>query len=492
MKQHIENLINFEIENNVITKRDYLYVRNQLYNLLGIIPNDDYLVPNPINTPADALNPILDNLIKNKQIEDSIIERDLFDSKIMNVFVNLPSVIQDKFDLLANNNKKTATSWFYNHSKAVNYIRTDRIEKNIAFEEKTKYGNLQITINLSKPEKDPKSIALAAKNQSSSYPKCVLCKENEGFAGNYQRDSRNQHRLINFKLFDNDWFFQFSPYIYYNEHAIVFSKEHVSMSIQNQTFKNLLELTDIFDGYFFGSNADLPIVGGSILSHEHYQGGNHIFPIQLANVLHEEHLNNIKIQLLEWPLSTVRLVSSDKSLISKYANKFLSYWKKYNNEELNIRAFTDETPHHTITPIARKNDNLYELDLILRDNQTSIEHPSGIFHPHEDKWNIKKENIGLIEAIGLAILPGRLKTELQSVKDYVLNNKELDNDAIKHKTWADKWKHKATSSNIDKLINIELAKTFEEILEDCGVFKQNSIGIKNFKKFINEVIEYEK
>lgn len=485
MKQHVENLINFEIIKNTIDKRDYIYVKNQLYHLLNIEHDDLIYIPKTISHPASALNPILDILEANNTLDGSNTARDLFDAKIMNIFTMLPSQIQQRFDDYKNS--KAATSWLYDYSKNVNYIRFDRILKNISFEETGKYGDLQITINLSKPEKDPKSIALAGKIQSTEYPKCVLCKENEGFAGNFKRDSRDQHRLIKFDLLGEPWYFQFSPYIYYNEHAIVFSSTHKPMKISDKTFLNLLTLTERFDGYFFGSNADLPIVGGSILSHEHYQGGKHIFPIEKTNDIASFMVNDTKLSILNWPLSTIRLRNTNKNKVVELASKIFNAWKNYSNEALDIRAYTNDTPHHTITPIARKKDGIYELDLILRDNQTSDLHPLGIYHPHSDKWNIKKENIGLIEAIGLAILPGRLVDEMKHVKNYLLNDTILVDPYLKHKQWADSFKDKVTKDNIDDLLNKEIAKTFEAILEDCGVFKLNNEGINAFKQFINEV-----
>ncbi|WP_162151073.1 UDP-glucose--hexose-1-phosphate uridylyltransferase [Haploplasma modicum] len=488
MRQDIENLINYEIKNNVITKRDYIYVKNQIYGLLNLELDYKEYKPVDILYPSDALNNILDKLEASNMLDGSQTARDLFDSKIMNVFAKLPSTIQNDFDLLKSTNNKLATRNLYEYVTHLNYIRKDRIDKNIAFKRASKYGFLEITINLSKPEKDPKSIAMALNAKQSEYPKCLLCKENEGFLGNFSRDSRNQHRLIQFNLKDEKWFFQYSPYIYYNEHAIVFSDSHHPMKIENKTFERLLDLTDEFDGYFFGSNADLPIVGGSILTHEHYQGGSHVFPIELASSLYEKNIDNTIFKILNWPLSTIRIESKKKEKVLLFANKILETWKNYSNQELNIKAYTNEVPHHTITPIARKKDNKYVLDLILRDNQTSIKHPGGIYHPHEDKWHIKKENIGLIEAIGLAILPGRLKDELEDVKDYLLFDKKLNDNSIKHQKWADSFKALATKENIDELIESELSKKFEEILEDCGVFKLNDLGINQFIKYLEGVI----
>lgn len=489
MKQNVENLIHFQIKRNIITSRDYVYVKNQLYFLLDLILDYEVLKPEEISYPSDALDAILDILEKQGKLNGSQIERDLFDAKIMNVFASLPSTVQKTFESVQNIDKTSATDFLYNYAKSLNYVRTNRTDKNIWFESKSKYGKLEITINLSKPEKDPKSIAMAAKQESTAYPKCVLCKENEGFSGNTQRESRDQHRLISFDLLGEEWFFQYSPYIYYNEHAIVFSGEHKDMKISELTFKRLLTLTEKFNGYFFGSNSDLPIVGGSILSHEHYQGGKYTFPIEHASSLKTFNKNNVTVDLLNWPLSTVRLRSTNKDELLEIANDILHSWKAYSNDKLNLKAFTNEIPHHTITPIARIKNGEYELDLILRDNQTSEQHPSGIYHPHSDKWNIKKENIGLIEAIGLAILPARLLSELKEVKEHIINNQPLTEKSLKHQDWLDKFKNKATNDNIDEIINQELSNTFEAILEDCGVFKINNEGTTAFINFISEVLK---
>ncbi len=490
MKQHLENLISFQIEKNVIEKRDYIYIKNQLYSLLNLTV-DNELKPQKITSPAEALEPILDKLVETKVINDSIVERDLFDSKIMNVFAKLPSDLEKKFYTLREEDAKKATSFLYDYLINLNYIRMDRIKNNKHFIKDSKYGTLEITINLSKPEKDPKDIAKALKQKSSAYPTCVLCKENEGFAGNYNRDSRNQHRLIEFPLLAEKWYFQYSPYIYYNEHAIVLSEKHTPMKISEKTFARLLALVDYFAGYFFGSNADLPIVGGSILTHDHYQGGNYSFPIEKAEPLFKTTIADLTIELLNWPLSTVRLKSKNQTMVLIYANKIFSAWKNYTNEKLNIIAKTADTPHNTVTILSRKKGLEYELDLILRNNRTTEEYPLGIFHPHEDKWHLKKENIGLIEAAGLAILPGRLKVELEEVKQHLLNKKALSENN-KHFVWANSFKNQATKTNVDELIERQLVVAFEEILEDCGVFKLNKEGLAAFKDFLEGSIKDEK
>ena len=489
MIKNIESLIALQINNGVIDKRDYVYVKNQLFNLLEIEPTEEKPNPKLIKYPSEVLEPILDCLEDKGLLGGSKVARDLFDAKIMNVFASLPSVVENKFNTLLKNNNSDATNYLYNYAKSLNYIREDRVANNIVFERASKYGNLVITINLSKPEKDPKSILLASKQKTSSYPKCVLCRENEGFAGDFTKDSRDQHRLIKFDLLGENWYFQYSPYTYYNEHAIVFSENHMPMQIERKTFERLLALTDYFNGYFFGSNADLPIVGGSILSHEHYQGGKYVFPIENVHAIKTFKYDNINVEILNWPLSAIRLRSNDKNLIVDYANKIFDAWNNYFNLELGIKAYTNNTKHHTITPIARKKANLYELDLLLRDNQTSDKYPLGIFHPHKDKWHIKKENIGLIEAIGLAVLPGRLKDEFEELKRYLLGEIDVNETISKHIAWANTFKSKVTKENIDELIEIEVTKVFEKILEDCGVFKLNEKGINAFIKFIEDTLK---
>ena len=485
MKQHIENLIHYELNQGVITERDMNYLRNQLYYLLDEVLDDNYPKPNEITYPSDALNPILNLLIKKNKINDTVLERDLFDAKIMNVFSMLPSTYEKTFYDLYNKDNDKAMNFIYNYAKATNYIRMDRIDKNESFKYHSSYGDLEITINLSKPEKDPKSIMLASKTKSTSYPKCVLCKENEGFSGNFNRDSRDQHRLISFKLKENTYFFQYSPYIYYDEHSIILSEEHKPMIINYQTFLNLLLLTDKFKGYFFGSNADLPIVGGSILSHDHYQGGRYKFPIEDAKTIKKWTFEDITLEIIKWPLSTLRIKGSNKEELAKKANDILTIWKNYNNKDLNIVSHTNETPHNTITPIVRFKNGLYEIDLVLRNNLTTDQYPLGIFHPHEDKWHIKKENIGLIEAIGLAILPGRLQNELKLMEDYLINNKHHP-DLTKHLPWLETLKNKDFKNDVNSFLKNEIGKVFEKVLRDCGVFKE--IYEKEFIKFTVEEI----
>jgi UDPglucose--hexose-1-phosphate uridylyltransferase len=490
IEQAIADLIAYEVKQGVINDRDIVYVKNQLYKLLDLtVDESKILEPKDLIYPSDALNIILDDLEKRDILDGSSIGRDLFDSKIMNIFADKPSVVEKIFDRLYQSNPRDAMLWYYNYAQSLNYIRMDRIAKNQEFSAHTPSGNLQITINLSKPEKDPKSIMMQAKQQATSYPKCVLCVENEGFAGHATRDSRNQHRLLKFNMNGDNWYFQYSPYIYYNEHAIVIQEKHQPMKISALTFKNLIDLTNRFEGYFFGSNADLPIVGGSILSHNHYQGGHHNFPIQDASTFYEEDRKTYKLELLNWPLSTIRLSSKDKDVLVEKASLILDAWKKYKNDALDIVAYTNTTRHHTITPVVRKENNIYSMYLILRDNHTSDKHPLGVFHPHEDVWHIKKENIGLIEAIGLAILPKRLVEELDAVKAYVLEGRTLNDAFQKHESWAISLKETyQADQDIDQFIQEQVGLKFERVLADCGVFKMNK-DEKEMISFVKEALK---
>ena len=488
MYQAIENLIAYEIKHNVITKRDYTYVKNQIYQLLDLPMKNDVLEAKDIQYPAQALEIILDEAYKIGRIQNSQIERDLFDSKLMNIFADKPSVVESIFQQKYKENKRDATLWYYHYVQSLNYIRMERIAKNKAFTTSTPFGDLQITINLSKPEKDPKSIMLQAKAEHTQYPSCVLCVENEGFSGNLTRDSRQQHRLIQLTLNQEHWYFQYSPYIYFNEHAIVINEKHRPMKIDMKTFENLLSLVDQFEGYFFGSNADLPIVGGSILYHDHYQGGVHTFPIEHATPFYTELKETYQIDLLNWPLSTVKLTSSNKEELSNKAYQLLNAWKTYENKDLDIVCDKDDIRHHTITPIATKERGVYHMYLILRDNHTNDEHPLGVFHPHEDVWHIKKENIGLIEAVGLGILPGRLINELEAVKKYIILDKPLEQAYVKHQAWANEIKSfYDKKQDIDLFINQQVGLRFLRVLNDCGVFKQKAKDKDDMISFIKGV-----
>ena len=444
-------------------------------------------------TPTPILENILDYAVDKNLIENTNTQRDLFDPQIMNCVMPRPSEVIKTFNKLYIKNKKQATNYYYNLSIQSNYIRKSRTDKNIKWKTKTNYGDLDITINLSKPEKDPNEILKAKITKSASYPKCLLCKENEGFFGNINHPSRQNHRIIPIYLSENKWFIQYSPYVYYNEHCIIFNEYHEPMKINENTFRNLFNLVDKFPHYFIGSNADLPIVGGSILSHEHYQGGNYIFPMEIAKeemVFKVNGYENIKLSTLKWPMSVIRLSGKNKNEIIALASKILKTWKTYSDKSIDIKSQSNGEVHNTITPIARKKNNMYELDLVLRNNRANEENPFGIFHPHEDVHHIKKENIGLIEVMGLAVLPARLEKEINILKGYLLNKvSDINDDEFvrKHGKWynyiIDKYNY-ITKENVDDILKEEIGVKFLTALSHAGVFKRDDNGIKAFTKFI--------
>ncbi|ONI39135.1 galactose-1-phosphate uridylyltransferase [Candidatus Epulonipiscium fishelsonii] len=483
----IDNLINICHLNHLLESIDEIYVRNQILALLNESEFTDPPIGNLSLNLYETLDRLCDIAVEKNIIDDNLQSRDIFSSNIMNKFLDKPSVINNNFFELYVNSPKSATDWFYDLSKNSNYIKVNRIAKNKSYIVKSPYGNLEITINLSKPEKDPKQIALEKSAPANKYPACLLCVENEGYNGTIKLPDRANHRVIRTMLNNREWAIQYSPYLYYNEHCIVLSAEHVPMKVTKDTFKTLLDFTSFLPHYFVGSNADLPIVGGSILAHEHYQGGNYVFPMKNAEELFKFRLEthkSIKGIVLNWPLSTIRLSSLNVYELTDACNLIFEAWKKYNNSECGILSHSDGTPHNTITPICRRKGQFYEMDLVLRNNRTTEEHPLGIFHPHKEVQHIKKENIGLIEVMGLAILPGRLLTELEDIKDYILEKE--DKVASYHKEWADELKHKYKSClDIDKFIIQELGNKFTTVLEHAGVFKLNEKGIDGFKHFIS-------
>lgn len=488
----VERLINYGIKKNLIDVEDTIYIRNQFLDLLGIEGYDysEINIEEDLDTPTEILDKILTASFENGKLEsNTIVYRDLLDTKIMGVLTPRPSTVIKTFNNLYKDNKVLATKYFYNLSKSTDYIRTDRIAQNMVWKANSKYGALDITINLSKPEKDPKAIAAARNLPSLNYPKCLLCKENEGFAGTLNHPARQNHRVIPMNLNNEDWFLQYSPYSYYNEHCIVFASNHVPMKITKETFVRLLDFTTLYPHYFAGSNADLPIVGGSILTHDHYQGGNYIFPMDKAEDLIKFTIDNYNVDLsiVKWPLTTVRLRGKDNSEVAKLSNEILEHWKNYSNEKAEIHAFTGDIPHNTITPISRRDKEYYVMDLVLRNNRTSEEHPDGIFHPHTELHNIKKENIGLIEVLGLAVLPSRLKEELKLIEEAINNgiidisdNSEISIHSEWYKYLTQKYKEKITMEELKE----EVGRVFEKVLEDCGVFKQNEDGINQMNDYI--------
>lgn len=488
----IKKLVRYGLENNLIEKEDEIFARNCILETLCF---DDYEEVQDeifeINL-EEILKNILDFAVEKKLIENTIVHRDLFDTKLMSCLTPRPSEVVKIFQKKYEKSPETATAWYYNFSQKTDYIRRYRIEKDIKWTCETEYGVLDLTINLSKPEKDPKAIELAKKLPQSAYPKCALCYENEGYAGRLNHPARQNHRIIPVNLQNEEWGFQYSPYVYYNEHCIVFNKKHTPMIINKNTFEKLFDFLKIFPHYFIGSNADLPIVGGSILSHDHFQGGNYEFAMARAEI--EKHFTvcgyeEVETGIVKWPMSVIRMRHSDEKILINLADLILNKWRSYTDKDAFIFAETDGELHNTITPIARRKNDKFELDLVLRNNITTDEHPLGVFHPHSNLHHIKKENIGLIEVMGLAVLPPRLKNEIEELKNYILNNLDINsNENIKkHACWIEnlRKKYNFNSENIDEIFRYEIGQIFVEILKDSGVFKRNSDGQKAFEKFLS-------
>ena len=494
INREINRLINFALQKGLISEEDKIYSINMLLGTLNLNEFEEENIDEELNNPTEILENILDYAVSKNMLEDTTTERDLFDTKIMNCVMPRPSEVINNFSTLYKEDPKKATEYYFNLSIASNYIRKERTDKNIIWKTATPYGDLDITINLSKPEKDPKEIAKAKLQKASSYPKCLLCKENEGFYGHFNHPARQTHRIIPLNLNESKWFLQYSPYTYYNEHCIVLNSQHIPMKINRTTFENLLGFVEQFPHYFVGSNADLPIVGGSILSHDHYQGGRHTFAMETAPLEKTYKISgyeNVTVGRVKWPMSVVRLISDNKEELLNLADYILSSWRKYSDSSVNILSHTDDEPHNTITPIGRFKDNKYELDLVLRNNRTSDKYPLGIFHPHNEVHHIKKENIGLIEVMGLAVLPARLKNELNIIKNSLLNGeKDISNNEIvsKHSEWYNYIINKYSSFNEDTIMDIlkeEVGLKFQEVLSHAGVFKRDEEGLEAFDKFIN-------
>lgn len=498
----IENLLNYAVNISFIENEDIIYFRNKIYNILNIEVNEKELENISIENekhPYEILDEICNFAVENNLIENTVTERDLFDTKIIGELTPKPSNVINDFKRDYQISPKRATDNFYKFSKDTNYIRTNRINKNLHWLCETSYGNLEITINLSKPEKDPKDIEKAKLIKASSYPKCLLCKENVGYAGRINHPARQNHRIIPITLKDESWFLQYSPYVYYNEHCIVFSGEHSPMTINKNTFEKLLDFVDLFPHYFIGSNADLPIVGGSILAHEHFQGGCHDFPMAMGKMEKAFTIKNyedIQVEKIKWPMSVIRLRGKSKKELIELTNKIFVNWKNYSDEKCDILAFSNNNPHNTITPIARKKEDFYEVDLVLRNNRTSKNYPLGIFHPHKEFHHIKKENIGLIEVMGLAVLPGRLKEELSILRELLLKKDPLDlinknPKVVKHLNWCEglleKYSGKLNENNIEKILKKEVGLVFSKVLENSGVFKNDENGRRGFDNFISSL-----
>ncbi|MFC6181700.1 UDP-glucose--hexose-1-phosphate uridylyltransferase [Lactiplantibacillus daowaiensis] len=467
------------------TELDQIYIHNRILGLIG----DDA----PVASVDDQLTSLNDALvqtaIQNGKIEDTPSAKEILADQLMDLVTPLPSTLNQTFWNKYQTSPETATDYFYQLSKANDYIKTRAIAKNVVFPAKTDFGDLEITINLSKPEKDPKAIAAARNQPQDGYPLCQLCMQNEGYLGRLGYPARSNHRIIRLTLGGDTWGFQYSPYAYFNEHSIFLDQVHRPMVINRQTFSNLLEIVKQFPHYFVGSNADLPIVGGSMLSHEHYQGGRHVFPMMKAPIARKLDLGiaNVEAGIVKWPMSTIRLTSDDQVALLDAATKIHNVWMNYSDEQVDVRAYTDNVRHHTTTPIARKVGDQYVLDLVLRDNQTSTTYPDGIFHPHQDVQHIKKENIGLIEVMGRAILPARLKTELQEVANYLLGRH--NQMVAMHQPWADalKAQYDITPDNVHDIVDREVGNVFARVLADAGVFKWDAEGEAAFDRFVTAV-----
>ena len=465
---------------------DRIYLKNRIMSRVGEEGLDAPAQKEELIVLKDQL---LEIAVANSKIQDSMAAKDSLGAELMDWITPSPSQVNHRFWETYRQSKEDAIADFYDLSKRNDYIKVNAIAQNIAFEAETPYGSLEITINLSKPEKDPKDIAAAKLAKASHYPACQLCFENEGYQGRLDHPARANHRIIRFDMDGHDWGFQYSPYAYFNEHCIFLDSQHVPMAISRKTFERLLTIVETFPGYFSGSNADLPIVGGSILTHDHYQGGRHTFPMELAPVEESfsvEGFEAVSLGIVNWPMSVLRLQSDDKAQLIALADHILTAWRGYSDPAVQVLAVSDGQPHHTITPIARIRDGHYELDLVLRDNQTSPEHPDGIYHPHADVQHIKKENIGLIEVMGLAILPPRLKEELKQVQDYLLGRENTV--ATYHQPWADDLKatHPAITdeAEAEALVRESVGQIFARVLEDAGVYKRTAEGQAAFRRFV--------
>ena len=512
----VSKLICYANDTGILPKEENVYALNQLLALFGEDSFEGEIPQGDGSTQTASLPDILCNLLdyaaeKGLLTDNTVTYRDLFDSRIMNCVMPRPAEVIRQFYALFAEDKKAATDWFYKFSQDVDYIRRYRLAKDVRYTVDSKYGPIVITINLSKPEKDPKAIAAAGKMKSSAYPKCQLCRENEGYAGRVNHPGRSNHRIIPMTLAGADWGFQYSPYGYYNEHCILLNMEHVPMKIERATFDKLLSFVEEVPHYMLGSNADLPIVGGSILSHDHYQGGRFDFPMALADVAESVEIagfSDISVGIVNWPLTCIRLQGKDKVRMIELADRILQAWRGYSDEANYIFAETEGVPHNTITPIARMKDGEFQLDLVLRNNITTEERPLGLYHPREEYHHIKKENIGLIEVMGMAVLPARLKDELAGLADAVLAGKNLREDSAleKHADWAEAWMREypelrqlhgaqasgakdrmrgsVTKERLQEIINMEVGRVFVGVLEDCGVYPATEEGRAGVRRFL--------
>lgn len=503
--ENIDRLVKYGLASGLLEKADAVYARNQLLELMH---ESDYAEPDETECCCSAKNAsdgdytgnlqqtlasLLDEAVKRGIIQDLISERDVFDAKLMNCLMPRPSEVQKKFAALYEENPQKATDYYYKLSQDSDYIRRYRIVRDKKWVVDSEYGPIDISINLSKPEKDPRAIAAAKKAVSTSYPKCLLCRENEGYAGHSNHPGRSNHRIIPITINGTEWGFQYSPYVYYNEHCIVFNGKHVPMKVERATFAKLFDFIRQFPHYFLGSNADLPIVGGSILSHDHYQGGHYTFAMEKAPVEKEFVIpgyEDVKAGIVKWPLSVIRLQCADSERLIDLATHILDKWRAYSDPDACVFAETDGEPHNTITPIARMKDGEFQLDLALRNNLTSEEYPLGIYHPHPEYHNIKKENIGLIEVMGLAILPSRLEKEMSRLEELLVSGGDWENDELtaKHADWVKTFVKdypQFTAENTAGILQKEIGKTFVHVLENAGVYKNSAEGREAFMRFVS-------
>lgn len=490
---NISSLVQYGLDCALIDPCDTIFMTNQLLQALCL---DSFEPAAPVALPLEEiLKGLLDDAVERGICGEDITSRDLLDTKLMGILTPPPREVRKKFAEAYRDSPETATDWYYQFSQDTNYIRRDRIAKDVKWVTSTAYGDLDITINLSKPEKDPKAIAAAKNAPQSGYPKCQLCVENEGYAGRMNHPARENHRVIPITINQSDWCLQYSPYVYYNEHCIVFNREHTPMRIDNATFRKLLDFVKQFPHYFVGSNADLPIVGGSILSHDHFQGGRYTFAMEKAPMERAwvfPGFEDVTAGIVHWPMSCIRLSCPDDSRLVELAGRILAAWRGYSDPACFIFAETDGQKHNTITPIARKRGENYELDLVLRNNITTEEHPMGVYHPHANLHHIKKENIGLIEVMGLAVLPSRLKTEMAELADALVNRlpvSEYSENIAKHAQWAQEIqrRYEITRDNVEGILRKEIGMVFAQVLKDAGVYKLNESGREGFVRFLASV-----
>ncbi len=492
LSKNIKKLVQYGMNTGLLPECERTYAVNLLLEAFHEDDYEDTDIAGEDICLESVLKNLLDEACERGIVEDSVVYRDLFDTKLMNCLMPRPSQVQEEFAKRYEKSPEAATEYFYKLSQDSDYIRRYRVEKDKKWKVDTPYGEIDITINLSKPEKDPKAIAAARNAKASSYPKCLLCMENEGYAGRVNHPARENHRIIPITINDSKWGFQYSPYVYYNEHCIVFNGQHIPMKIDKAAFIKLFDFVKLFPHYFLGSNADLPIVGGSILSHDHFQGGHYTFAMAKAPIEKPVAIagyEDVEAGIVKWPLSVLRIRHQDEKRLIELADHVLKAWRGYTDEDAFIFAETDGEPHNTITPIARKTGDVFELDLTLRNNITTKEHPLGVYHPHAQYHNIKKENIGLIEVMGLAVLPARLKEEMEILAEYLMEGKDIrSNEKIeKHAEWAEGFLaryEEITADNVTEILHKEIGRTFVGVLEDAGVYKCTKEGRAAFMKFI--------